>query len=228
MSHTKTYPRRILAYVGVAAAITFFIGLLLDNYSLRLIVKPVPVLCMVLWIYLGKRDRFSTLVAIGLVFSAFGDILLEYSDSTFLAGVLAFLMGHILYTGAFFSRTRTLKLVYAVPFGVWGIVVFALLVGNLNSMTIPVGVYIAVICTMMWRAAAHMGTEITAPFNEKAGAAGAVSFGLSDTLLALNRWYVLTPIPEMRYLIIVLYWLGQFGITLSTQQNGLKSKKVVQ
>ncbi|MGD2246995.1 MAG: lysoplasmalogenase [Candidatus Methanofastidiosia archaeon] len=217
MNRTKPYPKRILAYVGVAAAIVFFIGLVVDNYSLRLIVKPVPVLCMALWVYLGERNRFGTLIAIGLVFSACGDIFLELNDSTFLAGVLAFLLCQILYISAFLSRTRAPKVLYTVPFAVWGVIVFALLRGTLNAMTVPVGIYIAVICTMMWRAAAHMGTGVVAPFNEKAGAAGAVSFGLSDTLLALNRWYVLAPLPLMRYLIIVLYWLGQLGITLSTK-----------
>lgn len=206
---------RILTLVGGAAAIIFFIGLIMDSFVVRMITKPVPVLCLALWVYLGKRGRYGTLITGGLVFSALGDILLEYSEHTFLAGVFAFLLAHILYTGAFLRRTRSLKLLYAVPFAVWGLVVYVLLHSNLGSMAAPVALYVIVICTMMWRAAAQIGTGVASPSDERAGALGATSFGLSDTLIALNRWYV--PLPQARYLIMVLYWLGQLGIGLSTR-----------
>ncbi len=49
-----------------------------------------------------------------------------------------------------------------------------------------------------------------------AALAGAVLFALSDTLLALNRFDA--PIEGARYAIILLYWLGQWGITLSVKR----------
>lgn len=214
---TKKGTTRVLTLVGVAAVIIFFIGLIIDQPLLRMITKPLPVLCLAVWVYLGQRGRYGTLVAVGLVLSAVGDVLLEYGDQTFLAGVMAFLFAHIFYTGAFCSRNRTLKLVYAVPFAVWGFLVYALLFSHLGAMAVPVALYVIVICTMMWRAAAQMGTGEASFSDERAGALGAVSFGLSDTLIALDRWYA--PIPYARYVIMALYWLGQFGIGLSTRRK---------
>ena len=208
---------KILILLSLAAVVTFFIGLYLDHFALRMVAKPVPVLCIALWVYRGKRGRYGNLITGGLVLSAVGDLLLEWGEQTFLAGVLAFLFAHIFYTGAFFERTRAFKPVYAVPFAVWGILVYAVLLPNLGDMTIPVALYVAVICTMMWRAAAQTETKEASRADARAGALGAVSFGLSDTLIALNRWY--QPMPEVRYLIIALYWLGQLGIGISTRRR---------
>jgi uncharacterized membrane protein YhhN len=212
--NTGTKETKVLALVGVAAVALFFYGLIVDNYVLRMVTKPLPVLCLAVWVYF-KNGRYRTLITGGLVFSSVGDILLEYSEQTFLPGVMAFLLAHIFYTGAFIHRNRTLTLGYAIPFAVWGFFVFVFSAENLGSMTVPVGFYIVIICTMMWRAAAQMGTVDSSLLYERAGAVGAVSFGLSDTLIALNRWY--TPLPYVRYAIMVFYWLGQLGIALSTK-----------
>ena len=208
---------KFLTLIGLAAVVIFFVGLLLDTFWLRMVTKPLPVLCIALWIYLGKRGRYGTLVTGGLLLSACGDILLEWGEQTFLLGVLAFLFAHILYISAFVTRERALKPVYMLPFTVWGLLVYMLLAPNLGDMTAPVALYIVVICTMMWRAVAQVGTKDASRSDALAGAGGAVSFGLSDTLIALNRWYV--PIPEARYLIMVLYWVGQLGIGLSTRRR---------
>jgi len=45
--------------------------------------------------------------------------------------------------------------------------------------------------------------------------AGAFSFAVSDTLLALDRF--LAAIPHVRHPIMLLYWAGQLGIVLSAR-----------
>jgi uncharacterized membrane protein YhhN len=62
---------------------------------------------------------------------------------------------------------------------------------------------------MMWRAAARWGDHPGAT----AALAGAVLFGLSDTLIAIDRFRV--PLPGAPYAIILLYWAGQAGIAAS-------------
>jgi uncharacterized membrane protein YhhN len=42
---------------------------------------------------------------------------------------------------------------------------------------------------------------------------GAILFGLSDTLIAIDRFHA--PLPGARYAIILLYWAGQAGIAAS-------------
>jgi uncharacterized membrane protein YhhN len=63
---------------------------------------------------------------------------------------------------------------------------------------------------MMWRAAARWGDHPGAT----AALLGAILFGLSDTLIAIDRFRA--PIPGApAFAIIVLYWAGQAGIAAS-------------
>jgi hypothetical protein len=46
-------------------------------------------------------------------------------------------------------------------------------------------------------------------------ALGASSFGLSDTLVAHNRF--IAPMLALQILLMLLYWTGQWGIAASQQ-----------
>lgn len=202
--------------LGLAAAAVFLWAVGADLYWLRVLSKPVPVLVMAL--ALTRRageDRYRRRIAAGLLLCLAGDVLLEVGDTTFLAGVGAFLLGHLAYIAAFSSRGRALRPWVAVPFVVWGLGAFLFLLPDLreHEMSLPVGVYVAVICTMMWRAVASLPARERASLGILAGALGAIVFGVSDTLIALDRFHA--PIPGVRYPIILLYWLGQLGITAS-------------
>ena len=94
-----------------------------------------------------------------------------------------------------------------------GLGAFAILRPGLGAMAVPVAVYVAVICAMMWRAAARVGSPGTPALAAALGLAGAVSFGASDTLIAFNRFA--SPIAGVRWPIMILYWLGQAGIAAS-------------
>jgi uncharacterized membrane protein YhhN len=209
----STLTKRFLVGFGIVAALCVIWGTAVDFSLLRLIFKPIPVLCMAVWVYIGKKDSYDIQIFRGLVLCALGDLLLEVGEKTFLAGVLAFLFGHLFYTSAFLKRTRVLGIPYALPFALWGILVYLFLMPHLGSMTIPVGFYIAVICTMMWRASI---------LKMWSAGAGALLFGLSDTLLAINRWYA--PVPAASYLIIILYWAGQVGIGKSVERQIISAR----
>jgi uncharacterized membrane protein YhhN len=71
---------------------------------------------------------------------------------------------------------------------------------------------------MMWRAAARVGNPGTSALPALLGLAGAVAFGASDTLIAFDRFY--TPMPGVRWPIMILYWMGQWGIAASTVLGG--------
>ncbi len=73
-------------------------------------------------------------------------------------------------------------------------------------------IYALVISAMLWRALARLGSEV--PKRSAAlAAAGAASFVFSDTLIGINRFVV--SFEAAPYLLIVSYWLGQWGITAS-------------
>lgn len=210
--------------LGLAAVVAFVCGVSLDLFWLRMLSKPVPVLLMALAVAGQAKDPYGRRIAAGLLLCLLGDVLLEMGDATFLAGVGAFLCGHLAYITAFWSVDRAPRLPYALPFAAWGLVVFLSVLPGLRArgMEIPVGIYISVICIMMWRAAARWrppisSTEVTA------AAAGAILFGLSDTFIALDRFD--TSVAGARYAIILIYWLGQLGITTSALLHATVARK---
>ena len=141
-----------------------------------------------------------------------GDFLLEI-EGLFVAGLLAFLVAHLAYTFAFLSDERRLRLVRAVPFVVWIASARAYLAPNLHRLAVPVTVYMLAIGIMMWRAAARVGREGAAVPPEWSALVGAILFGLSDTLLAVNRFRA--PVPFAGVLVILLYWAAQYAIARS-------------
>ena len=201
----------LLAGVGVAAALLYFVGLATGLPALRLATKPFPVLALAAWVTLRCPRPLGRLTAAGLAFSAAGDVLLE--RGAFLPGLIGFLAAHLAYVAAFVSSDRRPALARALPFLAWGLLVFLLLRPGLGPTALPVGVYVAVISAMMWRAAARVGGPGTPALAALVGLAGAVAFGASDTLIAFDRFRA--PIPGVRWPVMGLYWLGQLGIAAS-------------
>lgn len=219
-------PRRIstqtwiLASVGMVAALLFLAGVAADLRWLRLAVKPIPVLCMALWVALmPDKGRYQVAVLIGLLLGAAGDVLLELGESTFIFGLVAFLLGHLAYIIAFLQDSRKLYLGRAAAAYLFGVVVYIILLraGQLGDLAVPVALYVVVICTMLWRGASRWGQPGVSAASARAGLIGSVLFVISDTILALNIF--VAPIPLGRFLNISTYWLGQLGIAVSARKD---------
>lgn len=199
------------AVLAAAAATAYLAGLAFDVAWLRLVTKPVPVLCLAGWVA-SRPSRSGWLVAGGLLLSALGDVLLETPD-LFLAGLSAFLLAHVAYTAAFALLERRLRALRALPFAAYGLGLFAWLRPGLGELARPVAAYVVAICAMLWRAAALPGGARSRVAWPALG--GALLFAASDTLIGLDRFRA--PIPGVRYPIILLYWLGQTGLALSVR-----------
>jgi len=200
--------RRALAAVAVVAALLYLAALVTDRPSLRLASKPVPALALAALVLSSRRDGYATALAGGLVLSALGDALLELPGH-FVAGLAAFLCAHVAYTAAFLGDERRLRASRAAPFVVWLLAAFTYVRPGLGEMAVPVVVYMFAIGGMLWRAAARGGDHPRA----EAAVVGAVLFGLSDTLIAIDRFRA--PLPGASFAIILLYWAGQAGIAAS-------------
>jgi uncharacterized membrane protein YhhN len=208
-----TSDRRAWLVVAAVAALGYLVLLDVAPAAGLAVLKPVPVLCLAAWCGLGTA-RAQRLLCVGLVVCAVGDVLLVF-PSLFLAGVGVFFLAHLCYTAAFLALTRRWQPWRALPFVAWGVGAYAFLFPVLGGLVVPVGAYIVAICVMMWRAAACAGAT-GAPRAERWALAGAVVFGLSDTVLALNRFY--QPWPDAPYVIMVLYWAGQAGLAASARR----------
>jgi len=209
-------PAWILAAFGLAAAAGFLAGIELPSAPLRLVAKPIPVLCLAAWVAGAGRRSSARPVCAGLLLSALGDVLLEASPRLFLPGLVAFLGAHLAYTAGFVRATRRAALLRALPFALWGALGYLAMRAGLGTLQVPVAVYMTAICVMMWRAAAMAGQDGPVRRAEWLALAGAVLFAASDTLIGLDRFRA--PLDWARLPIILLYWVGQLGIAASTRE----------
>lgn len=204
---------------GALAGGAYLWALGAERARLALALKPLPVLCLAVWVAFGAQDDFAWLMVAGLGVSLVADVLIERS---FLAGLGAFLVAHLAYIAAFLTRTTEPRLLFVLPFALWGVVVVRRLWPALGGLRWPVVAYAGVICAMMWRAAAGVGAEGAPRAHEWMALAGAVLFAASDTLIAFDRFLapregVAPGSPLVRYPIMLLYWAGQLLLALSTR-----------
>ena len=203
--------RKIFLALAVFGIIMFFIGLYTDNYLLRMISKPIPLLALLL---LLKPDTpYRKAIFTGMVFSVMGDVLLESSPDMFLFGLLSFLTAQIAYIVAFTGRNRQLSLLPAVFLFTFGAVYYWFLFPGLEDMGVPVLVYLIVILTMAWRAFAQRKSDKYAVF----ALAGSLFFVFSDSMIALDRFH--TPVSWSRWVIIATYWTAQYLIFISARDR---------
>ncbi len=152
-------------------------------------VKPAAAACFVaLALSEGALSRpWTTVLFVGLVFAAGGDVLLIPKDRrAFLAGLGSFLLGHVGYAVAFSMRGIDLGWTAVAALGcvLAGIPVLRWLWPHVEgTMRGPVAAYIVVITAMVALAAGTYGAHGDARI-----VLGAVGFYLSDLAVARERF----------------------------------------
>jgi alkenylglycerophosphocholine hydrolase len=218
------FSTRTLAVVGLIAAAIYIIALWANWPIVELITKGIPLLCLIVWLFRLPRDGFANLIMAALIVSLAADLVMQWDKSWFVPGLLIFLVAQIIYIVAFFSITRRGSWVRLIPFAAWGLIAFLILNPYLGDLLVPVAVYMVAIVIMMWRAAALVGAHGRVETFEMIALVGALAFGLSDTLLALNRfiWHdtltmfsVQESAPFIATLVMILYWLAQWSLALA-------------
>ena len=208
---------KIFFAVGLVAGMLY----LFSNVAwIETITKPIPVFCMALALWLQPdKARYQLAVIAGLLLSATADVVISIH---FVFGVAVFFLAHIAYIAAFLQDSRQPFLWRAVLSFGYGALVYTYLLtaGALGVLTVPVLLYAIVITAMLWRAAARVGVEAIPARSGRSGFLGAAFFVLSDTILIIRM--VVRPIPLGDYLVMLTYWLGQLGITLSASWQKTK------
>lgn len=202
-----------LLSVSFIVAIAFFVALAIQNDTIRLISKPIPVL--ILAILLISQKGYKKFIFGGFVFSVLGDILLELPYDLFVFGLGAFFVAHIFYIIAFTKRSKKKEIFALLILLLIGTVIFFILYKNLGDMKISVAAYMIVILTMVWRAWAQKSVDKRAML----AFIGAVSFLVSDANIAFNKFCC--PYASADWVIMILYWLGQYLIFYSTRNENL-------
>ena len=166
-----------------------------------------------------RPSRYRTLIGMGLICSLAGDIFLMLPGKWFLHGLISFLIAHLWYVFAFHTRkSRRNALLSAIPFAIFGLLIFVFLAPGLRQFTVPVTLYIAVILAMGWQAWHRWHQGIPG-----AGFAliGAFLFIASDTFLAVNRFQF--PVPASPLRVLGTYFAAQTLIALSAAAQDPKS-----
>ncbi|MGM0557609.1 MAG: lysoplasmalogenase [Myxococcota bacterium] len=187
--------------------------MIVDTPLLRQLTKPFPVLAMIAAVLALRDGAYTRTIAVSLGFCVLGDIFLELPERFFIFGMIAFAIGHIGYIVAFVRRSAAPWPMAAIPFAVWIGWAGLFLYPHLGDLRVPVIFYTAIIFAMMWRATSMVLSEETPTVFDWLAMLGAMSFGFSDTLIALNKFHA--PIEGVRVPIIVMYWLGQALIAAS-------------
>lgn len=197
------------------------LALLIGVQWLHTIAKPLLMPALMLLLVNATNDRFNqrTLVLTGLFFSWLGDVflLLESLFSIlFIAGLASFLITHLCYIVYFLSaKSAAGSLVKKQPVYIllilgYGVGLVWLLFPSLGDLKIPVILYAAVICTMLL-CSLHIFLKVAVPANRHF-VAGAVLFVLSDSLLAINKFY--QPLAFAGTLIMLTYCAAQYFIVM--------------
>ncbi|MGB4773357.1 MAG: lysoplasmalogenase [Chitinophagaceae bacterium] len=210
-----------IGLITVAAIVDIYLGQ--QHSSARLFSKPflMPIIMGYYVISTGISSVFSRLFLAALFFSWLGDIFLLFENKNgiyFILGLSAFLTAHVLYI-IYFSKTQseTISFFRKRPVMFLAIVAYVvellyLLWPQLGPMKLPVLIYALVIGSMLVMALWQYGKlpRTTALLF----IIGAMLFVLSDSALALNRFY--KPHPYSGILVMATYVGAQVFLTLGS------------
>ena len=196
----------LLAVSAALAACLYLVGLTLDLFWIKLLTKPwlVVALAVTVWRYAGTGA--GRRIAWGLLAGAVGDVCLALPNG-FLPGMIAFAVGHGLYVAAFLKWNRAPALALLAPVSLYAGTGLWLMLPGAGALTLPLVIYVVVIWAMIWRAAACALTPRENLLLRWGPLAGALLFGLSDTLIGIHRFT--QPLPGAAFPIILTYWAGQ-------------------
>ena len=173
--------------------------------------------------YLVTNNPFNKQLLLGLFFGMVGDILLnlryifpEKGQKIFIAGIVAFLIGHIMYLVALIPQAHYDWLKYCVIIGI--IVAALLLLYIFKTMEVKTvfkifGVFylgaVFVMCSIAIGIAIFVPTRRSIIY-----AIGAVLFTVSDVILIFNTFSGTTRF-SLRICNLFMYYIGQILIALS-------------
>ncbi|MBG9587467.1 lysoplasmalogenase [Cytobacillus firmus] len=148
------------------------------------------------------------LIVIGLFFCMLGDGFIAVS---FVAGLGAFLVGHLFYLTGFLkmSRMTKLRLAAIIPIGMYSLIIGSQLIASLSeaendALVIPVIAYMLVI-SLMALSAILTGNRLAI--------AGTILFVISDSILSWNMF--VADIVYSDVLVMTTYYSAQFLIARS-------------
>jgi uncharacterized membrane protein YhhN len=199
----------------VLSGLLHITGQYLKVASLKYIFKPLTTILIFVLAFqleLGNYSVYKILILAGLVFSLLGDVFLMLPKERFVAGLVSFLVAHLLFIGAMVSDFGPY---YAwipfVPIAIYMGVFLWILLPKTGKMTLPVLVYALVIMLFLWQAAGR--AWYLAGDSSSYAFYGALLFVISDSVLAYNKF--VRPFKLAEFSIMLTYWSALVLLALS-------------
>ncbi len=201
--------------------------LIFDNieglYRFHYITKPLILIALLFffWKYgedLDKKTKQFTLMA--LLCSLIGDVLLMFSnisENIFIGGLIAFLSAHVFYIMVFLKKKNSANNIWPllILLSSYAGGIFYLLKDGLGDLLIPIIVYMIVILSLGISAYFRRGN--VSKYSFILIFLGAIFFIISDSLLALNKFY--KPLPLSNLSIMITYSMAQLLIVLGIKKQ---------
>lgn len=220
--------KKVTLYAVAVVFVAELIVITLNLTQLNVVVKPLIMIALAAY-YLASTQQRSTLFLAAIFFCWVGDVLLLFKPELFfIAGLVAFLTGHVLYILCY-QRMRLSesknpllgpqKVRFALPIILAGTGLVVVLFPVLGDLKIPVMVYALVITIMALQALFRFGYTTNKSF--ALVFIGAILFMVSDSLLAINKF--LMPIQFASLFIMTTYMVAQYliveGVMAHTNQK---------
>ena len=195
--------------------------------KIEVITKPLTLLILLVMFIFSFLEWNGTnlypmlFVAVGLFFCLVGDVFLLFSDRWFIAGLIAFLLGHICYILAL-----NIPLPNVSPIWSFGLAILIALISSRvlkpiltavrnqgqTRLAWAILVYGMVISIMLLSALLTFYRKEWGPWSSGLVAAGASMFFFSDVILAWNKF--VSPIWNGRLINMILYHVGQISLAV--------------
>ncbi|WP_223552088.1 lysoplasmalogenase [Aestuariivivens sp. NBU2969] len=219
---TKSEKSFVFVYV-IIVILELVCSSLVSLYALHFITKPSVVISLICFLHQNTNDldgKTKKITIWALTFSVLGDILLMFvfiNQNFFIGGLISFMLAHLMYIKVFYGKHKFHKKIFNF-LGILLIYVFFLfyiLKNNLGNMLLPVILYMAVILLMVTMAFLRQGQVNKLSFILVF--LGAITFIISDSLLALNKFY--RPLPLANISIMLTYALAQLLIVFGLKKQ---------
>ncbi|MEN2488400.1 lysoplasmalogenase [Flavobacterium sp. B11] len=208
--------------IYVAFSIVYLIILLFGYERFDLFLKPILIPIIGFGAYFYRKFPTQNILLAALALSWLGDVILLFTDLGeiyFILGLVFFLMAHIVYC-VLFNKQKRIRKKQNKPLFIFGSVFIAfyligmvsVLMPYLGELEIPVSIYASVISIMLLFA--FNGFLVWEKPGNKLVFLGAIFFIISDSILAVNKFYA--PIPKSSFFIMLTYLLAQYLIVVGT------------
>ena len=206
--------------IYVAFSLLYLLILFLGYDTLDLFLKPAIIPILGFGVYLYRKFPTKNALLLALLFSWIGDVILLFADIAeiyFILGLISFLISHVVFCVVFNNQIKTKARKNSIAFGIGSFIIALYLIGMLSvllpflgDLKIPVTVYASVISIMVLFA--FNGFFVWKNPGNKYIFIGAIAFVLSDSILAMNKFYA--PIERSSFLIMLTYLVAQYLIVV--------------